>query len=1372
MFDFYKISTEQFGKQHPVIKVFPDFGVEHSKDLMIRGGDFYAVWNEEEKVWDKDPLYIVRKIDESISEEVKHLSEKLPANTYEPMFMKNFRTRKWKEFCEFCSSLPDNYEDLDTQVTFLNDKVGRDDHRSKRLSYALKNGNHDSFDLIMRTLYDDDNRTKIEWSIGSIVAGESKNIQKFMVLYGDPGSGKSTVLHIIEKLFEDYVIPFDAKAITTSNNSFAAEMFKTNPLVAIQHDGDLSRIEDNTRLNSIVSHENMTMNEKFKSAYSCAPNAFLFLATNKPVKITDAKSGIVRRLIEVNPSGKKLTRKEYDRAFANIDFELGAIASYCKDVYEKLGKTYYDDYIPYDMMLQTDVFFNFVEENYLAFKNADGVSLKQAYTMYKEYCGEASVDHPLPMYKFREELKNYFKEYYPVARVGEDKHQVRKYYKGFISTRFIDEENVYNEEHRQNSEKEEEQVQQTEEQPKPEEPKSKPIDIPDWLKLKKQISILDDFLSDCPAQYATKDETPQKAWDIIDTKLEDLNTRRIHYILVPLNHIVIDFDLKDENGEKSLALNLEAASKFPKTYAETSKSGQGLHLHYIFQGDPMTLNAVYAPGIEIKVFSGKSSLRRKLNTCNDIPVASISSGLPLREAKREEPKTIDFTAANGEKSLRTIILKNLRKEYHASTKCSVDFIYKVLEDAYKSGAKYDLRDLRPSVMSFAMHSSHNVDYCLKLVNKMHFMSDDAEETIDIPEQQINKDVVIEEKPIVFYDVEVFINLFVVVWKKQGPGHVFHRMINPTPAEMETLFNYRLIGFNNRDYDNHIIYARYMGYTNEQLYEISQRIISGSVNAKIREAYGISYADIYDFATTKQSLKKWEIELGINHVEWNHPWDEPVAEEDYEKVADYCENDVSATEALFDHLKEDWLARQILADISGGSTNDTTNTLTCKLIFGKEKHPDLVYTDLATGDSTDGTHKDFNAFPGYSWEYHANDNSYHNMFKEEDVGKGGLVWANPGMKGPTITLDSSSHHPSSIIALNLFGKYTPRYKDLLTTKNLLKHKKTDELMTMFDGKLQKWLQNADKSIFKGLTKAIKLALNSAYGLTSAGFTNAMRDPRNVNNIVALRGALFMALLRDEVLEQGYDVLHIKTDSIKVSNYDQSVIDYIVERGKEYGYTMEVEHVFEKICLVNNAVYIAKLSKDDPDAPGQWTATGAQFAEPYVFKTLFSHEPLIFEDYCQVKSVKDPSAIYLDFNEGLPDVSEYEEVLECRKDFPDWTQVGMESATKAHKLLQKYFSLTDDELKAKIAEGHDYRFVGKVGNFVPVREGTGGARLVCKRGNKFDSVSGGKGYRWKEAAVVKANGLDNTIDISYYDRLANEAKDTISKFGDFEWFVSDD
>ena len=382
---------------------------------------------------------------------------------------------------------------------------------------------------------------------------------------------------------------------------------------------------------------------------------------------------------------------------------------------------------------------------------------------------------------------------------------------------------------------------------------------------------------------------------------------------------------------------MEEASKWPETYAELSKSGKGIHLHYIYDGDPEMLSSVYDDHIEVKVFKGNSALRRKLTKCNNLPIAVLSSGLPMKGEK----KMINFDGFKNEKAIRTTIRKALNLEYFPNTKPSIDFIYKALDDAYKSDMSYDVTDLRNAVLAFAAGSTNQSEYCIKLVSKMHFKSEEAGKA-----EEASEDLLI------FYDVEVFPNLFLVNWKAEGEGQPVIRMINPNPQEIEELLKFKLIGFNCRRYDNHILYARLIGYTNEQLYDLSQKIIGvkkgENQNYFFREAYNLSYTDVYDFAAKKQSLKKWEIELGISHQELGLPWDEPVPEEKWNMVAEYCDNDVIATEAVFHHLKGDFLAREILADLAGLTVNDTTNTLTTRIIFGKEKHPKLVYTDLATG----------------------------------------------------------------------------------------------------------------------------------------------------------------------------------------------------------------------------------------------------------------------------------------------------------------------------------------------------------------------------------------------------------------------------------------
>lgn len=899
MLDFLMISTRS--TKRGVIEIYPKFIIKKSSDLMIRGGDFYAIWVEERGLWstdEQDALSIIDKYLDKYAEENKGKFE----GHVRIMHMWDAESGMidtWHKYCQ--KQMRDSFHQLDDKLIFSNTKVSKKDYSSKRLPYPLEKGNVTAWDKLISTLYSPEERHKIEWSIGAIVTGDSKHIQKFMVFYGSAGTGKSTILNVIQKLFEGYYSVFDARALGSSSNSFALESFKTNPLVAIQHDGDLSRIEDNTRLNSLVSHELMTVNEKFKAAYSNRFNAFLYMGTNKPVKITDAKSGLIRRLIDVTPSGNKLTKREYDDVTKRIDFELGAIAKYCEDIYRK-DPGAYDDYVPVSMLGASNDFYNFVLDSYFTFKEQEDVPLKSAWELYKTYCDEANVPYPFSKRIFKEELKNYFRDY--KDRYTKNDTRMRSVYIGFRADKFEDEE------------KEEVQT-----------PKIKLIEF------NSTESIFDKDCGKYPAQYATSKGTPSKKWDNVTTTLDDINTKELHYVKVPENHIVIDFDIPDENGEKSLERNVEEASKWPPTYAEFSKSGKGVHLHYIYTGDPKKLSAIYADHIEVKVYSGKSSLRRKLTKCNDLPIATISSGLPLKG----EDKVVNFEAIKTEKGIRTLIKKNMKKEIHPGTKPSIDFIYKILDDAYKSDLKYDVSDMKPAVLSFAASSTHQADYCIKLVNKMQFKSEEPSLPVGSrPEDQI-----------VFYDIEIFPNLFLVNWKYDGEDKPVVRMINPKPAEIEELIKYKLVGFNCRRYDNHMLYARLMGYNNQQLFNLSQKIINEG-KGFFGEAYNISYTDVYDFAAKKQSLKKWEIELGIHHQELGLPWDKPVPEELWTQVAEYCDNDVIATEAVFHKLKGDFTAREILADLAGMSVNDTTNTLTTRIIFGKERHPNLVYTDLATG----------------------------------------------------------------------------------------------------------------------------------------------------------------------------------------------------------------------------------------------------------------------------------------------------------------------------------------------------------------------------------------------------------------------------------------
>lgn len=1250
--DFYNIRVKR--EKDGTHVIYAEWKVDRKvTDLLVNHNSFQAVWDEERGLWSTDEYDVQRLVDADLYRFEKDYKEKTGAITWVKS-MRDWDSKAWSSFQNYLKNLPENRKDLDGKLIFQNTEVKKGDYATKRLPYSLEAGSYEAWDEIVGTLYSDEERRKIEWAIGAVVSGDSTWIQKFLVFYGKPGSGKSTILDIIQLLFQGYATIFDAKALTSQNNAFATAPFKGNPLVAVQHDGDLSRIEDNTLLNMITAHEDIFVNEKYMKPVRMVPKAFLFMGTNEPVKIRNAKAGIIRRLIDVSPSGELITNGRYHDLKDKIQFELGGIAYHCLQRYKEMGHKYYIDYTPVKMQFQTDFFYNFVEAHHDIFKSQDGVSLKQAWELYKTYCAESEVKR-FPLYKFRSELENYFETVEDRAFV--DGERVRNYYSGYRDIMSTPSEAV-------------------------EVLTPYSIELHDYDP-ERHGCVLNDVYADMPAQYAKEigdKMQPGYKWANVTTTLKDLDPTKLHYVKVPEHHIVIDFDLVDEDGEKDLERNLNEAAKFPPTYTELSKSGSGVHLHYIWLGDVHELASVYDVGIEVKTLLGDSSLRRKLTRCNDLGIAKISSGLP-----KKERSMIDERSVKSERSLRELIERNLRKEIHPGTKPSIDFIAHILQEAYDEGLSYNLLDMRPKILAFGAKSTHQALACIKIVQTMKFVGKN-----DMPARADEDD-----SPLVFYDVESYPNLFVVCWKAHNSKDVV-RMINPSAQEIEPLFGLKLVGFNNRRYDNHLLYGKYLGYSVEKLYQLSQNIINGNQSAMFGEAYNISYTDIYDFSAKKQGLKRFMIELGINKMELELPWDQPVPPEMWDKVVDYCVNDVLGTEATFEARYQDFVARQILADLSGLTVNHTTQQHTAKIIFGDDKHPQaqFVYTDLSE------------MFPGYNFD--GRESTYHG----EVVGEGGYVYAEPGMYDEVAVLDVASMHPTSIQALNLFGPYTERFTALLDARLAIKGKDYERARTLLDGKLRKHLDASedDPEGAAALSYALKIVINIVYGLTSAKFDNQFRDVRNVDNIVAKRGALFMVDLKLAVQEKGFQVVHIKTDSIKIPGANEEIVQFIQDFGKRYGYTFEYEDTYDKFCLVNDAVYIAR--SDD-----KWTAVGAQFQHSYVYKTLFSHEDIEFDDFCETKNVVQ-GTMYL--------------------------EIGVDDTT-------------------------EMVHVGRTGSFVPVLDG-GGTLWRVKEDKRY-AVAGTKGYRWvvRDVALAREHEKTLNIDMTYFESLVKQAVDTISKFGSYEELI---
>lgn len=637
-----------------------------------------------------------------------------------------------------------------------------------------------------------------------------------------------------------------------------------------------------------------------------------------------------------------------------------------------------------------------------------------------------------------------------------------------------------------------------------------------------------------------------------------------------------------------------------------------------------------------------------------------------------------------EKGLRHLIERNLRKEIHPGTKPSVDFIAHILEEAKESGLQFDVTDLRPRILAFANNSTHQAATCLKVVQSMIFSSD--------PELGSDAVVEIQDSRIAIFDIEVYPNLFVICWKFRGDDEVV-RMINPTQAEVEALTKLKLVGFYNRRFDNHILWAAVLGHDVNDLYQRARKIIiDNNRNALFAQAYNISYSDVWDFSSIKQSLKKFEIDLGIHHMELDIPLDQPVDEADWPRVVEYCVNDVRATEAVLEDRWEDFVARQILAELSGLTVNDTTQRHTAKIIFGDDKNPQrsFVYTDLSK------------QFKGYTFD------AGKSWYRGEDPGEGGYVYAEPGIYKDVALLDIASMHPTSIEILNLFGKYTEKFKELKDARIAIKRKHFNKAKKMLNGRLAPYLENEDGA--DKLAYALKIVINIVYGFTSASYPNPFKDSRNKDNIVAKRGALYMIDLKNDLKANGYEVAHIKTDSVKLPNATAKAISFVKKHGAAYGYDFEHEITYDVLCLVNEAVYIARKGNT-------WTAVGSQFQHPFIFKTLFSGDELTFDDYCESKSVLQ-GTMYLD--------------------------------RKEHD--------KDEDLSYL-----DMRHVGRTGRFVPVR--SGGGVLFRVKDEKYYAVSGTKGFKWIEAEIAKTMP-DLEIDMSYFEKLKADAIKTIEKFGPLE------
>lgn len=1368
--DFYEVySMENHDPRSKYrYEVRVDFLYSNVKDLVVKGGEFSGFWNGEKWSLSQDDL--IHTIDSEIRRVYNQVYSDHPDSRIKVGYMNRESSGIMTNFLNYCKKQTTSSVSFNSHILFADHSPVREDYSTYQLPYVPQAGPTPAFDELMSVLYDKEELNKILWALGATLTGEIDKIEKFLFLYGAPGTGKGTIMNVIKMMIGDYWGVVDLQTLTSSSE-FATADIREVP-VLIDSDTDLSRISKEQNLLRLTSHEDVLVRKLYKQGYPVRFHGLLITASNDRYRVKSINSGITRRAIVVNPTGNIVPMQTYETLYSQIPFEIPYLAQKCIDVYRMLGKAYYQSEVDTSMIEWGDKVFQFVRQNHEFLES--GITLAKAGEMYKLFLEDLGLSTTGAKGILLEQLPRYFKEFINDTTLPNGT-RVKRYFRGFKHDVAF---------------------------PELKKRQVKQVETNSTIVLEDIPSRFDMEAFDYPAQYTKEDGTPLYGWDNVTTTLKNIDTSKLHFVRVPQNHIVIDFDLTDETGNKSLALNIQEALKLPETYTEVSKSGNGLHLHYYYDGDTSTLANEIRPGVEIKVYTGKSSLRRRYTKSNGLEIKHIASGLPLKEKAKIMDKSIQDIVWT-EKSLRAFVQKCLDKEHHGATRPEVNFIHDMLNEQAEAGVKFDLSDMIDEVTRFAMKSTNQSDVCPRIV------ADTVFSTIEEPQYDVDKTQILPNEELYFYDVEIFPNLFQVAWKRYGlviPDFVFNRLKgirdgiiryeshiilekkwyeehrndwgvwnNPSVEQIDWLLLKPLVGFNNLNYDNHMLYAGSMGATPLELYQKSQDIIMNN-SGKIHTAYSVSYTDVYEFLDKKQSLKKWQIELGLPHVENSYPWDQPLPVIAWGEVGAYCLNDTYTTEIVFDSEAgvASYTARKILCEITGMAPNTKTQTLAEKFLFRDDPRPQDKFNwyDLAE------------EFPGYTFDKFRKPQS---DYKGKNPSEGGYVQSKPGVYGlykaeldeyrahaegskarhkHILYVDIDSMHPHSLIAINYFGPYTPKFAALVKCRMFIKNGLFKDAMHAFDDvdpelseKLRSYLE--DESMAHSLGYAMKIVINIIYGLTSAKWDNKFKDPRNIDNIVAKRGALFMMMAEEELEKRVVTVAHTKTDSFKLIDWTWDDFEFLKELASKYGYSFSIEGEYSKLALVNKSTLVMKKIGKTEDKD-KWEIVGAQYAEPVVEKQLFTMEPLEEEDLSLLKN-SNKGALYLgdrfigkngvfyasmtgdnltySTEEDIASKVQARMMKPIEKLLPKRDYVGLDEVTIKENIfarIAKEVDLTIDEVKDIVAS-----------NYAP------------RTRPKFNSVAGTIGYGWK--LWSEYSGKED-IDMRYYKRLVEEGVEDIFSVGD--------
>lgn len=121
------------------VEIYPKFMIKDSQDLMIRGGDFYAIWVENRHLWSTNENDAVELIDFEIEKAEIEYRQAHPEEDVKTFYMRDGDSGmidKWHRYCQ--RQKRDSYHMLDEEIIFGDSETTKEDYASKKLSYPLQ----------------------------------------------------------------------------------------------------------------------------------------------------------------------------------------------------------------------------------------------------------------------------------------------------------------------------------------------------------------------------------------------------------------------------------------------------------------------------------------------------------------------------------------------------------------------------------------------------------------------------------------------------------------------------------------------------------------------------------------------------------------------------------------------------------------------------------------------------------------------------------------------------------------------------------------------------------------------------------------------------------------------------------------------------------------------------------------------------------------------------------------------------------------------------------------------------------------------------------------------------------------------------------